>query len=242
MKQIFENYTSEDLIVWSTLFERQFENLKVKGSQHYLSALNEMHSVLNANELPNFEAINAWFETSTAWEIHCVPGLIPVDEFFILLSQKKFPASTWLRSKDKLDYLEEPDMFHDVFGHVPLLSNTVFSNFVHEFGKLGVTLLDDEEKLLKLQRLYWFTIEFGLIQEDNALKAFGAGIISSFGESNSALLEETSHENYLIATVLERSFVTTEIQSTYFVLPSLVVLLESIVHLSLTWKEHELVN
>jgi phenylalanine-4-hydroxylase len=242
MKQIFENYTSEDLIVWSTLFERQFENLKVKGSQHYLSALNNMNSVLNANELPNFESINSWFETSTAWEIQCVPGLIPVDEFFILLSQKKFPASTWLRSKDKLDYLEEPDMFHDVFGHVPLLSNTVFSNFVHEFGKLGVAMLNNEEKLLKLQRLYWFTIEFGLIQEDDTLKAFGAGIISSFGETNSALLEETTQEKYLISTVLERSFITSEIQSTYFVLPSLGVLLESIVHLTKIWKEYELVD
>ncbi|MES2588016.1 MAG: phenylalanine-4-hydroxylase [Bacteroidota bacterium] len=242
MNQQFKNYNDEDLKVWSTLFERQINNLKDKGSIHYLTALDKMKSVLNKAILPNFEEINDWFKKTSGWEIYCVPGLIPVDEFFILLSQKKFPASTWLRSIDKLDYLEEPDMFHDVFGHIPLLCNPIFSNFVHEFGKLGVLMLDNEQNLLKLQRLYWFTIEFGLIQEEDEIKVFGAGIISSFGETNASLEITTSREKYKLESIIERSFITSEIQSTYFVLPDLNVLLESIIYLTQKWKQHELVN
>jgi phenylalanine-4-hydroxylase len=100
-----------------------------------------MENVLNKDSLPNFQAINQWFTHSTGWEIQCVPGLIPVEEFFQLLAEKKFSSSTWLRSLEKLDYLEEPDMFHDTFGHVPLLSNPIFSEYILEFGKLGNVLL-----------------------------------------------------------------------------------------------------
>lgn len=165
MKQLYENYTKEDLDVWKILFERQIENLKNKASKDYLQALDEMQSVLNASKLPNFEEINQWFTNKTGWSIVCVPGLIPVDDFFELLAEKKFPSSTWLRSMEKLDYLEEPDMFHDVFGHIPLLSQNEYSDFIHQFGKLGKSMILQEEKLQMLQRLYWFTIEFGLIRE-----------------------------------------------------------------------------
>lgn len=241
MKQEFEKYTKEDQQVWTTLFERQIVNLKGKASDHYLNALDEMKEVLNESSLPNFEAINTWFESSTGWEIYCVPGLIPVDEFFILLSEKKFPSSTWLRSMEKLDYLEEPDMFHDIFGHVPLLSNPTFSEFIHAFGKLGKSLINDEEKLLMLQRLYWFTIEFGLIQEKE-VKIYGAGIMSSFGEAISSLKTETEKKIFDLEEVLNMTFITTEIQSFYFVIDSFEELFDSIVHLSKKWGSYELVN
>lgn len=241
MKQEFEKYTKEDLQVWTTLFERQVNNLKDKASDHYLNALDTMKEVLNAHSLPNFMEINKWFQTSTGWEIYCVPGLIPVDEFFILLSEKKFPSSTWLRSMEKLDYLEEPDMFHDIFGHVPLLSNSIFSNFIHEFGKLGRTLIDDEEKLIMLQRLYWFTIEFGLIREDE-IKIYGAGIMSSFGEAISSLEKTTEKKIFDMETVLNMPFITTEMQQFYFVINSFEELFESIVLLTKKWNNYELVN
>ena len=166
MKQIFENYTNEDHEVWKILFERQKENLNDKACSEYLVALEEMKEVLHPNSIPRFTDLNSWFAQRTGWEIHCVPGLIPVDEFFELLAQKKFCSSTWLRLKSQLDYLEEPDMFHDIFGHVPLLSLPMYSKFMHEFGKLGVAHKDNPEIQIYLQRLYWFTIEFGLIKDE----------------------------------------------------------------------------
>ena len=241
MKQEFEKYTQEDLHVWKTLFDRQVVNLKEKASEQYLIALVEMKEVLNADSLPNFEHINAWFKSSTGWEIYCVPGLIPVDEFFALLAEKKFPSSIWLRTIDKLDYLEEPDMFHDIFGHVPLLSNPVFSNFIHEFGKLGKSSIDNEEKLIMLQRLYWFTIEFGLINE-NDIKIFGAGIASSFGESISSLKTETEKKPFYLDVILNTPFITTEVQSFYFIIDSFEELFDSIVKLSIKWENYELAN
>ncbi len=242
MKQEFEKYTQEDKDVWKILFDRQFDNLQGKASTHYLNALDSMKEVLNPEIMPNFKDINKWFESSTGWEIYCVPGLIPVDEFFILLSEKKFPSSTWLRSMEKLDYLEEPDMFHDVFGHIPLLCNPIFSDFIHEFGKLGKRLIHDEEKLVMLQRLYWFTIEFGLIQEKEEIKIYGAGIMSSFGEAISSLKPETEKKKFEINEVLNMEFITTEMQSFYFVIESLEELFKSIVLLSKKWNKNELVN
>ena len=242
MKQEFEKYTEEDLQVWTKLFERQVKNLEDKASDHYLNALEDMKEVLNAHTLPNFIDINEWFKASTGWEIYCVPGLIPVDEFFILLAEKKFPSSTWLRSMEKLDYLEEPDMFHDIFGHVPLLSNQIFSDFILEFGKLGKSLIHDEEKLLMLQRLYWFTIEFGLIQETGNARIYGAGIMSSFGEAISSLEPSTEKRKFDIETVLNMPFITTEMQQFYFVINSLSELFDSIVLLTKKWNNYELVN
>lgn len=241
MKQQFEKYKAEDLQVWTTLFERQILNLQDKASVHYLNALDEMKDVLNPMILPNFDNINDWFISSTGWEIYCVPGLIPVDEFFILLAEKKFPSSTWLRSIEKLDYLEEPDMFHDIFGHVPLLSNQVFSDFIHKFGKLGKSMINNEEKLIMLQRLYWFTIEFGLIKEEG-VKIYGAGIMSSFGEAISSLEESTEKRIFDLETILNMSFITTEMQQFYFVIESLDELFESIVELTKKWETHELAS
>ncbi len=239
MKQQFENYTTDDLKVWSTLFERQIVNLADKASIHFLNALEDMKVVLNPTILPNFTSINEWFKSSTGWEIYCVPGLIPVDEFFILLADKKFPSSNWLRSMEKLDYLEEPDMFHDVFGHVPLLSNQVFSDFIQEFGKLGKSMIENKEKLIMMQRLYWFTIEFGLIREEG-MKIYGAGILSSFGEAISSLEEATEKRFFEIESILDQPFITSEMQQFYFFIESFDELFKSIVQLTKKWKSNEL--
>jgi phenylalanine-4-hydroxylase len=134
MRQDMKSYTSSDLSVWKKLFERQELNLYDKVCDEYRIALKNMCDVLNANEIPNFSKIDEWFEGQTEWKIEVVPGLIPVEDFFELLANKKFCSSTWLRNMNQLDYLEEPDMFHDVFGHIPLLSNPVFSNFMQAFG------------------------------------------------------------------------------------------------------------
>ena len=160
---------------------------------------------------------------------------IPVDEFFEFLAQKKFCSSTWLRTMEQLDYLEEPDMFHDIYGHIPLLSNQVFSDFAFEFGKLGKSFIDDDEKLIMLQRLYWFTIEFGLI-EQNGLKVYGAGIASSFGESISSLQAGTEKFPFDLEAIINQFFKNDEVQSKYFVINDFDELFDSIIELTNKWK------
>jgi len=228
MKQNFEAYTADDLWVWNTLFKRQEKNIIGKSAELYLKALNEMKSVLNANEIPNFTKLNRFFESTTGWQIEVVPGLIEVDEFFDLLAQKKFCSSTWLRSKDSLDYLEEPDMFHDIFGHIPLLSQPVFSDFVHEFGKLGQQAKGNPQLQKELQRLYWFTIEFGVIQEADKIKSYGAGILSSFGETNQIDQQKANFFDFALKEILQKEFRTDIMQEDYFVINNFEQLLSCI--------------
>lgn len=231
------SYTKDDFWVWNTLFQRQITNIVGKASETYIEALELMSPVLNADEIPNFKKINQWFETQTKWQLCVVPGLIDVEEFFQLLAERKFCSSTWVRSKDSLDYLEEPDMFHDVFGHVPLLSHPVFSEFVHEFGKLGCQFLDDPEKLVQLQRLYWFTIEFGVIQEHGKIQSYGAGILSSYGETNQIDELKANFNDYSIQNIINKPFRTDIMQEDYYVISDFNQLFDSLKQLSKVWTE-----
>ena len=219
MKQLFENYTKEDFLVWKTLFEQQVENLKQKSCTEYLSCLNELVSVLNADSIPRFEELNKVLKTTTGWTVEVVPGLIPVDEFFVLLSQQKFCSSTWLRKMKQLDYLEEPDMFHDIFGHIPLFIDKKFADFAKKMGDLGVKYAGNEKVLTQLQRIYWFTIEFGLV-EQNGVKLYGAGIMSSFGESNFVYTKEPELLPFNLEQIINTDFCNSEIQTKYFVMNS----------------------
>jgi len=219
MKQSFNNYTAADREVWKILFGRQKLNLETKGSKAYTESLLRMSPVLNAEHLPNFDLIGKWFKEHTGWSIAVVPGLIPVDEFFEHLAHKRFCSSTWLRNIKNLDYLEEPDMFHDIFGHIPLLSDPVFSSFMQQFGKLGVQHANKKEVVIQLQRLYWFTIEFGVIHEEK-IRSYGAGIMSSFGETNHV---EAGHVEFLpfsLEEIIETDFRTDSVQQKYFILQS----------------------
>jgi len=234
--QDMSKYTKDDLWVWNTLFNRQKENIPGKASKAYIDALEHMSPVLNADEIPDFEKINSWFKTETQWELQVVPGLIPVEEFFKLLAERKFCASTWLRSKDSMDYLEEPDMFHDIFGHVPLLSNPVFSEFVYEFGKLGCQFIGDTDKLIQLQRLYWFTIEFGVIKEQGGIQSYGAGILSSSGETNQIHEQKANFLDYSIQDIIEKEFRTDIMQEDYYVISSFEMLFESSKALANVWN------
>ncbi|MGO1729388.1 MAG: phenylalanine-4-hydroxylase [Flavobacteriaceae bacterium] len=235
MIQDMNTYTAEDLWVWNKLFTRQFENIPTKASESYLEGLKVMKPVLNASELPDFKKIGAWFEASTSWTLEVVPGLIDVEDFFKLLAQKKFCSSTWLRGKDSLDYLEEPDMFHDIFGHVPLLSNPVFSAFMQEFAELGCQFIHDPEKIKQLQRLYWFTIEFGVIQEHDKIQSYGAGILSSFGETNQIAEQKANFHPFEMDIILQKEFRTDVMQEDYFVIDSYEQLFQSLQDLKKTW-------
>jgi phenylalanine-4-hydroxylase len=227
MKQEYKNYNSEDHEVWNILFERQVANLQDKACAEYLSSLNEMKDVIHANKVPDFREVDEVLKTKNGWSIHVVPGLIPVDEFFKLLSERKFCSSTWLRKKSQLDYLEEPDMFHDTFGHIPLLMNPEYTEFVQKMGEMGVKYAGDEQKIEALQRLYWFTIEFGLIQQ-NGTKIYGAGILSSFGESNHIYNSKITIEDFDLNAIYNRSFINSEIQQHYFELDQYQTIYQSV--------------
>ena len=214
MKQEWNAYTEENHGTWNILHERQSENLIGKVWSPFHQLLRD--AMILPEEIPRFETIDDALKKKTGWQIEVVPGIIPVKEFFDLLADKKFCSSTWLRRRDQLDYLEEPDMFHDTFGHLPFLMHEGYSNFVQKFGELGQRFHDNPEAVLLLERLYWFTIEFGLVREDNRTKVFGAGIISSFGETNHVFNDNVEIRKFTVENVLLTPFRNDQVQNLYF--------------------------
>jgi len=156
----------------------------------------------------------------TGWRLTVVPELVPQKQFFELLARKIFPATCWLRTMRELDYLEEPDMFHDVFGHAPLLVNSAYAQFMEGFGKLAVKWSHHPEAIALLGRIYWFTIEFGLLREQNENKIFGAGIISSIEESKHSISNECNKIEFDIEKMLATDYRTDTLQNDYFVINS----------------------
>ena len=216
MKQIYSNYTNLDQEVWKILFERQVENLQDKSCMQYLQCLEQLSPVLNAKAIPDFNELNQFLSANCGWNVEVVKGLIPVDEFFQLLSNQKFCSSTWLRRMNQLDYLEEPDMFHDIFGHIPLFVLPDYARFMKTFGEIGIKFRENKEIVTALQRVYWYTIEFGLLKEAGQKKLFGAGIMSSYGESKHIAEDEIEVRPYDLEKIMQTDFTTTEIQSFYF--------------------------
>lgn len=242
MVQNYARYTNDDFLVWKTLFERQYENLQNKADHTYLNSLEEFKTVLHADAIPNFDKLNEKLHHLSGWTLEVVPGLIPVDQFFRFLSQKKFCSSTWLRKMSQLDYLEEPDMFHDIFGHIPLLSNPDYAGFMHKFGELGVQYCENKTIEVQLQRLYWFTIEFGLIRHQNASQIYGAGIISSFGETNHIYKDAIEVLPYSVEKILENDFINSEIQMRYYEIDSFEALYNSVNHLKAQLQANAVVD
>lgn len=227
LKQDYEKYTPEDLDVWRTLYQRQITQLQQYATHEYLKGLDDIH--FTPNEIPNIAKANKLLAQITGWELIAVPGILNEPAFFSLLAQKKFPATTWLRKKEQLDYLSEPDMFHDVFGHVPILTNYHFTEFFQTIGTLGVQYLHRSEIVTMLGRLYWFTVEFGLIRTNgNPRKIYGAGIISSYGETKFCMTEKPSFIDYNTELIMNTNYENDHIQDTYFVIHSFEQLYHSI--------------
>lgn len=229
MRQIYADYTDEDQFVWKTLYERQMAQLDRMADSAFLSAVEE----IGFNQrIPDFNSVNTKLANKTGWQIRVVPGIIQEADFFELLANKEFPSSTWLRSIEELDYLSEPDMFHDGFGHMPLLTNQTFCNFFEHIGRLGVTYSDVPEILTYLGRIYWFTVEFGLIHRvDEDLRIYGAGILSSFGESKYSLSNQPEKRAYHIYEVMNTDFDNTVIQELYYVIASFEEIEQSLVEI-----------
>ncbi|MCL4116963.1 UNVERIFIED_CONTAM: hypothetical protein GTU68_012371 [Idotea baltica] len=218
MIQNYMAYAAEDHKVWATLYARQMEVLPELSAAEYLKGIKKCG--FKKDRVPNFTEVNAALGTATGWSIYVVPGLIDNQKFFEHLSRKEFPATTWLRTMDQLNYLEEPDMFHDVFGHIPLLSDPFFCEFLQKLSGMSLEHIDNPVIIEYLARLYWYTVEFGLIRTNDEVKIYGAGIISSTGESLFSLSAEATHVDFDPIQVLKTPYIKDRYQAQYFVVES----------------------
>ena len=175
------DYSDEDQAVWRLLVERQTALAKVHACDEFVQGLETLGI---GDSIPDFAAVNARLEKLTGWRVVGVPGLIPDAVFYDHLAHRRFPVTVWIRTRAELDYLVEPDLFHDFFGHVPLLGNPVFADYMQMYGQRA---LEAGAKIDLLARLYWYTVEFGLIRTPAGLKIYGAGILSSAAEVKHAI-------------------------------------------------------
>ena len=215
--QDYASYGETDHATYRNLYARQSALLPGLACDEFLAALPALGT---SHRIPHFKDINERLLKATQWEIVAVPGLIPEVPFFSLLAQRKFPVTDWIRKPSELDYIVEPDVFHDLFGHVPLLFNPVFADHMQAYGAGGLkahTLGACE----MLSRLYWYTIEFGLIRQTNGLRAYGAGILSSSGELKHAVRDTSPHRIALdILRAMRTQYKIDSYQQTYFVIDS----------------------
>ena len=226
MKQIYDNYTAEDFEVWKILFNRQIKQFPTHACQAYRDGLKTAN--FETGIIPRFSETNEILQQATGWQLAVVPGIVPDYTFFELMANKRFPATTWLRKMKELDYLEEPDMFHDVFAHVPLLANQHFVDFLEELSKIGLSYVGNADAIQLLSRVYWFTVEFGLIQEAEGLRIYGAGILSSAGETKFSLSDEPPKHKFDIEHMLNTPYRKDVFQTEYFITESYEQLYDSI--------------
>jgi phenylalanine-4-hydroxylase len=215
--QDYSRYTDVDHDTYRRLYERQVALLPGRACKEFIAGL---PSLGPSHHIPRFEQVNEGLMKATGWEIVGVPGLIPEVPFFTLLANRKFPVTDWIRTPEEFDYIVEPDIFHDLFGHVPLLYDPVFADHMQEYGKGGLKAHRLGACEL-LSRLYWYTIEFGLIRQKDGLRAYGAGILSSPGELQHAVESNEPQRLPLdVERVMRTRYKIDSYQQTYFVIDS----------------------
>lgn len=210
-------YTPEEDAVWRTLYERQMALLEGRACDEFLAGVKKLE--LKPDRVPQVRDVTNRLMAATGWGVSPVKALISFKEFFELLANRRFPAATFIRLPEHLDYLKEPDIFHEVFGHCPLLTNQAFADFTQKVGQIGQKMSHKEQVMLA--RLYWFTVEFGLINTKDGLRIYGGGILSSKGESVYALESEIPMRRKLdLMTVLRTTYRYDEMQKNYFIIDS----------------------
>ena len=222
--QDWSSYSPEEHSRWDRLFARAQQVLPGRASQEFMDAMNTLQ--LSQSGVPNMERLSDRLGKVTGWRVVPVHGLVPDDVFFDHLANKRFPAGAFIRSEAEMDYLEEPDIFHDIFGHVPLLANPAYSDFIQAYGKGGQRALT-MGRLANLARLYWYTVEFGLIRSDAGLRIFGAGIMSSAAESVFCLEDPSPNRvSFDLERVMRTRYIIDDFQQTYFVIDGFEKLLD----------------
>jgi phenylalanine-4-hydroxylase len=221
--QDWRGYTAADHQTWVTLYERQMQILPGRACDPFLRGLQALD--LHGDGVPDFGRVNAELERLTGWTVVAVPGLVPDEVFFDHLANRRFPAGRFIRGRQQLDYLQEPDVFHDVFGHVPMLTDPTFADYMQAYGEGGLRA-QKLGHLTHLARLYWYTVEFGLLQSAAGLRIYGAGIVSSAAETRFAVEDPSpSRIGFDLERVMRTPYRIDDFQQVYFVIPSLDALL-----------------
>ena len=222
--QQWDKYTPEQHAVWKTLFERQSKLLEGRACDEFLAGMRALP--IASDQIPDFRQLSEVLMQHTGWQVVAVPGLVPDDVFFEHLANRRFPAGQFIRSADQLDYLQEPDVFHDVFGHVPLLMNPIIADYIQAYG-VGGLRAKEKGVLDLLARVYWYTVEFGLVQQKDGLRLYGAGIVSSYTESIFALDDASPNRvRFDLPRVMQTDYRIDDFQETYFVIRDLDELLQ----------------
>jgi phenylalanine-4-hydroxylase len=223
--QNWEGYTDADHEVWEILYSKRMEKLRSTASNVFLHGAELIG--LSPKKIPDLREVNRRLELRTGWNAVPVGGFLPAKEFFASLAMRRFPTTVTIRSKEGIDYVPEPDIFHDVFGHVPLHSDIAFAGFLQRFGQAASAASTDEE-VERMARLFWFTVEFGLIREGGETKIYGSGLISSAGDAANALGPDCNRRPFSLEAVMAQPFRIDELQNTLFVLESFEQLFEAV--------------
>jgi len=217
--QDWGHYTPEDHATWRTLYARLERLLPDYACPEFVDGMHRLD--IGRDAIPEFTELSRRLGALTGWSVVAVPGLVPDDIFFEHLANRRFPAGNFIRKPDQLDYIEQPDVFHDVFGHVPMLAHPVFSDYMEAYGKGGLRALKGFDKLSNLARLYWYTVEFGLIRTASGLKIYGAGIASSTAETVYAIDDPSPNRiAFDLERVMRTKYRIDDFQETYFVIDS----------------------
>jgi phenylalanine-4-hydroxylase len=226
IQQNWSEYSQEEHAIWRLLFERQQKLLVGRACRDYLDGLQRLgvaptgqgRGLKADGGIPDFRRLSDILDRATGWRIVAVPGLVPDDIFFAFLARRRFPSTCFIRRRDQLDYLQEPDVFHDIYGHVPMLMNPVFADYMQAYGEGGLKALRLGH-LEQLARLYWYTVEFGLIATDEGLRVYGSGILSSAGESIYCLDDpRPTRLRFDLRRVMRTQYHIDRYQETYFVI------------------------
>ena len=223
--QHWDEYTAEDHEVWRILYERRMRELERTGSRVFLDGAAAIG--LRPDEVPNLREVNLRLDRRTGWNAVPVSGFLPAPQFFGCLAKRRFPTTVKVRPRSQLDYLPEPDIFHDVFGHVPLHSDPYFADFLQRFGAIAAAARTEEETQ-QMARLFWFTVEFGLVHEDGQLKVYGSGLISSAGDAANALGPKCDRRPFTLDAVLAQPFEIDRFQDVLFVVEDFAQLFEAV--------------
>ncbi|MGF1609103.1 MAG: phenylalanine 4-monooxygenase [Kiloniellales bacterium] len=223
--QGWDAYSEQDHAIWRTLMARQSRLLPGRACREYLEGFERLD--IAAGGIPNFERLSDELDRATGWRIVAVPGLVPDDVFFRHLAARRFPATNWIRRPEQMDYLQEPDVFHDVMGHVPMLTNPVFADYLQAYGRGGLNALR-LGALPKLARLYWYTVEFGLIRTEAGLRIYGSGIVSSRTESVYCLESpKPKRVAFDLMRIMRTNYRIDDLQDIYFVIDGFEQLFEA---------------
>jgi phenylalanine-4-hydroxylase len=216
-KQEYEKYTAEQHSTWSELVRKRLPQVREFACREYL----EGYQIIGLSEdcLPNLRAISERLKPRTGWSTTPVSGFLPSAAFFEMLEARMFPTTTWIRSRESLAYVPEPDIFHDVFGHVPMHAHPVFANFLQHYGAVCAHI-HDEQLLERLGRLFWYTVEFGLMRQDGKIKVYGSGVISSHGECTNVIEGGCEVHEFSLDEVLETPVKVDELQKVLFAIES----------------------